>query len=525
MKVGYKVLVALTLAAITWGVLAFGAVYPWAYTPLAVLCGLTGVISLLVLLPRAETGPLALSLTLVAAAIALQLLPVPVSTLQRISPATDRFFRSHDFAYARRQGPDEGADAAPIAGRSARALSISPRDTAVGLGIFVALAIFLFGTVRLLSTVGIAELVPRIVFVGVVVALFGIVQYALLGNSEQTPIKIYGFWKPQFRAMSFGPFVNRNHFAGWMLMALPLALGSACAAAASAPEAVKNWRDYFRWLSSPNAAGTVLGLGAAVVMALAIMLSESRSGMAGLGVGAALFGWMVLRRLKSTAARTVASIVFVVSLLAIGGWAGADMLARRFSSVGTDFSSVGGRRAAWADSVRIVNDFPLTGTGFNTFGTAMLQYQSAEGPLHFFEAHNDYLQLAAEGGLLVTLPIVVAIFLFVRNVRRRFEEAPHSGKTYWLRVACVIGLVSIALQSVVEFSLQMPGNAALFAVLAAAALHRSPHVRSGKRSDASPTSDPARKTARHASSAVVPIARHDDRRAQHRTPRDRTTTT
>ena len=95
---------------------------------------------------------------------------------------------------------------------------------------------------------------------------------------------------------------------------------------------------------------------------------------------------------------------------------------------------------------------------------------------HFAEAHNEYLQLAAEGGVLVCVPIVAALVVFVAGVRRRFREAPKDGTTYWLRVGAVIGLLCIALQSLVEFSLQMPGNAVLFALLAAIAIHRSPHL-------------------------------------------------
>ena len=59
----------------------------------------------------------------------------------------------------------------------------------------------------------------------------------------------------------------------------------------------------------------------------------------------------------------------------------------------------------------------------------------------------------------------------------RFREAPHEGTTYWARVGAVIGLLAIAVQSLFEFSLQMPGNAAMFCVLAAIAIHRSPNVR------------------------------------------------
>jgi hypothetical protein len=47
----------------------------------------------------------------------------------------------------------------------------------------------------------------------------------------------------------------------------------------------------------------------------------------------------------------------------------------------------------------------------------------------------------------------------------------------------VVGLVAVALQSLVEFSLQMPGNAVLFTVLAAVALHQSPRLQPVRRQD------------------------------------------
>ena len=73
---------------------------------------------------------------------------------------------------------------------------------------------------------------------------------------------------------------------------------------------------------------------------------------------------------------------------------------------------------------------------------------------------------------MVGIPIVAAIFFFIREVRHRFREADDDVTTYWIRVGATTGLVAISLQEFVEFSLQMPGNAVLFAVLAAIAIHR-----------------------------------------------------
>ena len=95
------------------------------------------------------------------------------------------------------------------------------------------------------------------------------------------------------------------------------------------------------------------------------------------------------------------------------------------------------------------------------------------------EAHNDYLQIAAEGGLLLGLPIALAVGIFIREVRRRFTESGDDTRTWWLRVGAVTGIAVIALQELVDFSLQMPGNAVLLALLMATAVHRPVHIGTG----------------------------------------------
>src|SRR6185503_18460439 len=133
----------------------------------------------------------------------------------------------------------------------------------------------------------------------------------------------------------------------------------------------------------------------------------------------------------------------------------------------------------------IVHDFWLTGTGLNTYGVATPFYQTSMPEFHLREAHNDYLQLAAEGGLLLGIPIAGAILAFAVDVRRQFRAS--SGSSYWIRLGAVMGLVAIAVQTTVEFSLQMPGNAVLFAVLCGIALHHDPRLH--PRRDRMPTSE------------------------------------
>ena len=139
-----------------------------------------------------------------------------------------------------------------------------------------------------------------------------------------------------------------------------------------------------------------------------------------------------------------------------------------------------GRIGIWRDTLRIIHDFPLVGTGLNTYGIAMLAYQSHGTEARAVEAHNDYLQLAAEGGLLLVIPFIFVIGVFAREVRRRFNEASDDTRTWWLRVGAVTGIASVALQELVDFSLQMPGNAVLFVLLMAVAVHRPARMRTSR---------------------------------------------
>jgi O-antigen ligase len=256
-----------------------------------------------------------------------------------------------------------------------------------------------------------------------------------------------------------------------MLMALPLTFGLLCADAARASgRSAPDWRHRILWLSSPEASRVLLLAAAAVVMALSLVLTMSRSGMMALAASISVTSWWAIRRLPLGAGRWVVAGYLACLMLFVVGWAGVDAVAARFGSA--DPATVNERLPIWRDTWRIVTDFWLTGSGLNTYGVATLFYQTSVPGFHLREAHNDYLQLAAEGGLLLGAPIACTLAALVRDVRRRF--AGSRGSSYWIRLGAVTGLFAIALQSAVEFSLQMPGNAVLCAVLCGIALHRDP---------------------------------------------------
>jgi O-antigen ligase len=444
----------LTLAVVSWGALAFGAVYPWAYWPLFAATAAVGLVGFFS--GRSRLGPpphttLALGILAIALAVTLQLCPIPRNVLATLSPSTDAMLRRHDLAYA--------AGAA-----SAHALSIEPDATRLGLAGLLALGIFMIGTATVLSRTGVVRLAQGVAALGMVIAFIGIVQKATATE------KIYGFWQPQHHPYQiFGPFVNHNHFAGWMMMALSVAVGLCCAGVARAGRRARHdWRSRVLWLGSAEVSQLVLTAFATLAMGMALVMTLSRSAIICFATTLLLASWVVVRKRTGGMARQFLAAAYL-GLLGVMtlAWVGIDPVVNRFTTGG----ALSGRFPGWQAAVSIARDFPFSGTGLNTYGTAMLDYESADASVHWDAAHNDYVQLAAEGGLLVGIPLVLTLVLLGREIRRRFRDAKDDVPTYWIRVGAVSGLAAMALQESVDFSLQIPGVATLFALLCAIAIH------------------------------------------------------
>jgi hypothetical protein len=435
------------LLLIAWGACAFGAVYPWAFIPLFGGCV---AVALVMLAERRTPAPAdrapVIALLVLVTAIVVQLVPVPVSLIQSISPETDTFLRWYEVGYRN---------------LSSHPLSIQPTATVLGLAAAGALGLLLVALARSMDRQDTIQFIRGLCVLGAVLAIAGIAQRALWNG------KIYGFWTPLNRGNPFGPFVNRNHFAGWMLMALPLAMGYFCGRVSRGMQSVPpGWRPRAIWFSSPDASETVLVGFAVLLMALGLTMTTSRSGLLGLVAALTISGWLVARHHRTVARRIVATVFMAFVLFAAVGWAGVDRIALRFASD----ASFGNRGPIWMDTLRIARRFPLFGTGFNTYGTSTLLYQSAIPDVHLAEAHNDYLQLLSEGGALMAVPAIALLIVIAVTIRRRFRNVRPGSTDYWIRAGAVTGILAMAIQEIGEFSLQMPGNAVLFVALLAVAI-------------------------------------------------------
>jgi O-antigen ligase len=170
--------------------------------------------------------------------------------------------------------------------------------------------------------------------------------------------------------------------------------------------------------------------------------------------------------MPGTLKRIVAVSGLVLALMFAAAWKGTDNLAEWYGKTNT----LEWRVALWQDTVPALKDFWITGSGLGSYDT-IIQFYPLSDPMSRPEyAHNDYLQLAVEGGLLVGVPVLVTLAFFIWQIRRRLKQ-PQDEMTWWIRMGAVAGISGIALQEITDFSLRVPGVAVLFAVVAAIAIH------------------------------------------------------
>jgi len=255
-----------------------------------------------------------------------------------------------------------------------------------------------------------------------------------------------------------------------MAMTLSLSLGYFCGRAAQIVPRVKpGFLNRVLWFSSEEASQIVLVGFAIAIMAIAMVMTLSLAGILCLVLAVFVTGWTVLSRQTGSRRLLLGGYLALVIVVALA-WSSLDVVADRVAIA--NWGQVNGRLGAWKDAWDISRRFIVFGSGMNTYGITTVLFQTFDRLVHYEQAHNDYLQVLAEGGLLVTVPALVAALLFVRQIGRRFAENESGTMRYWIRVGAVTGLLAIALQETVDFSLQMPANALLFAVLAAVAVHR-----------------------------------------------------
>ena len=428
-----KMAAALTGAALVWVLVVLAGIYVVTLVPAAILLLLSAML-VTPRIARQTTRTLDLALLGCLGFVLLQAVPLPAPI--------------RNFTTPHAQAIDTALALAPEQARMIP-LSVDPHGTWMAL-VVLALAVGMFFVAReVCAQGGIRRLIRTVAWTGLVAAALAVVVRPVLPGGILSLIE-------STTTPMYGPFVNRNHMGTWLIMALPLVAGYFVARIAERlrhTDADRSIDAMSIWLAA-----------AVVVMLIATVASLSRSAFIGAAAAGAFFA-MVGRPRRAARLRGIGWLAAgVIVAIALTNSQAAGLMARFQDSRTTTTWS---RAEIWRQTLPIVRDFPIAGAGVGAYGRAMLVYQQSDRALFFNQAHNQALQIAAEGGVvLLTLVFVAAVALAWQIAARlRSERSP----LFWIRLGAASGIVGVLVQSVWETGLRIPANGLLFAVLCAVA--------------------------------------------------------
>jgi O-antigen ligase len=330
-------------------------------------------------------------------------------------------------------------------------LSVDPYATKIELLKAAAYLLLFFLTVESFGTLEQwKSFVWFLVSLGFLVSLLAIVQYFTFNG------KLYWFRALPPDVMPFGPFVNPNHFAGFVELVSPLGLAMLLSGAVR--------RDKLPLLIVLS----ILPIGA-------LALSASRGGIISF-----LFEFVMLIFLMRRKGERRRQLVMAGSLALVAGflalWLGLGWTVERFEHLSHGDISRDRRVSIFRDTWKIVRDHPWTGTGLGTLETAFPRYESYYDGRIVDHAHNDYLELLADTGLIGGMCLLGFIALLAWRGLSNLRST-HNPVRQFVYAGSLVACTGLLLHSMVDFNLHIPSNALLFLLLAAMATCGAPEPR------------------------------------------------
>jgi len=315
-------------------------------------------------------------------------------------------------------------------------------DTFAGSLLYCAYAMLCFLSVQTLIRSSQARKIAVILSVyGFAFAAFALLQ-GIAPNG-----KLYWVRQPRLGGWIYGSYVNHNHYAGLMELLVPIPLVLSLSRLAEEKQRI--------------AAGI-----AAAIMVATIFLSGSRGGMLAIFVELVVLAVILLRQ-KTGVRIAVGVSAFAVVLVSMLLWLGGKDLGSRVSSISTEARtelSGGMRLSIDRDAFKMFRQKPVLGWGLRTFPVVYPQFRSFYTNFFVNEAHNDYLQLLAEMGLMGFGMMLWFLVLVYRAAFRKIGNWMAS-VTGAVALACTLGFTGILVHGLFDFNLQIPANAALFYVM------------------------------------------------------------
>ncbi len=443
-----RIVFVLLCMMLVFSTVVFGAVDVWA---LGALSGFAGLISILWL----SDAWLKKEFRFSANKLQIPLLGLILIGLLQLLP-----FRSSDISSALLDIP------------AISSLSLAPYATRFAIVQLIVYFVFLAASLTFINTPKrLRYVVLTIIIFSSLMAFYGILQR--LANLEG----IYGARLPE-QAVSFASLVNGHHFAAFMEMTVGLTLGLLFG------EATKKDKKFLLVIAS-------------VIMGMAIVFTSSRGGMIGfLGVISFIVTANLLkkpatendseienkRNYRRNFAFVAGGLALILGLFGAVIFLGGDeSLLRGVGLENNQDDFTNGRIHFWQVAWQIFLDHPILGAGLDAFGTVFTRYDTWNGIYRVEQAHNDYLQILADAGVVGFACVAAFIYLLFKRSIGVITKAT-DGFQQNVAIGALAGCLGILIHSFFDFPLRTPSNALFFLMLTALAtisfnktkIHRKP---------------------------------------------------
>lgn len=307
------------------------------------------------------------------------------------------------------------------------------------------------------------NLIYLVLIIGIGSAAFGLLR-------QQIPVESFFSADVLGENVQYAQFVNRNHFAFLMEMTLGLLIGLLLRAK------FPKWLKPVFWVMIAliclsiiltNSRGGILSAAGIVLIAVFIYFLTGKKNphsTAGKSLFSDINGGSRLKTILvalSFMALLFGIAVFTVAF--VGGDSAAGRLEDIQSEIQDDKSTKLQRLDIWQATWGLIKDNPIVGIGFGAYPSAITKYDTAPGKMSLQQAHNDYLEVAAAGGLTAVLLMLFFIIIVVKRIQKQFFS-PNKFR----RASCfgaVLGICGVLLHSVTDFGLHVLVNALVFTIL------------------------------------------------------------
>lgn len=331
------------------------------------------------------------------------------------------------------------AETAGVVGIS-RTISLDPFWTQVAALHFLAIFIFLAAFLSFIdSAKRLQKMVSLITVFGFVFAFFAILQIFL------SPHKIYGIYEVPY-AVPFGSFVNRHDFAAYMEMTIAVPLG-------------------LMFVGAVQKDKRLLYITAIGLMGIALLLSGSRGGL--ISLLAEIFFLVILTTKTKSSGQfglKIGLAVLLVATIILGAiLIGGETSLTRFAETANSDDFSANRLHIWDVTLSIIKKNLPFGAGFGAFGVAYTPYDALNGSGRVEQAHNDYLQVLADAGIV---GLVIGGFFIYQLFRTGWQNIQTSNSfRRGVVVGALAGCFAILVHSLFDFVLHITAVAMLFITL------------------------------------------------------------